>query len=159
MSGLLLNMFQLLGAAFLAVFTIPLVVIDLRERRLPNKITLPAIALTLVGVLLTADWPRIGVALLCACVLFAAGTALSFKGWLGMGDVKLLVPIGLTLGWFGWEPLVIALGLAFFCAGGFVLVRMAMQKITATSTIALGPFLLFGFWAAVIQPAWSSIAR
>ena len=152
-------MFQLLGAAYLAIFTIPLVVIDLRERRLPNKITLPAIAITAVGVALTFDWPRVGVAALCAGVLFVAGTALSFKGWLGMGDVKLLVPIGLTLGWFGWVTLAIGLGLAFLFAGGFVLVRMAMQKITATSTIALGPFLLFGFWVAVIQPAWSSIAR
>jgi leader peptidase (prepilin peptidase)/N-methyltransferase len=152
-------MFELLGVIYLALFTIPLVVIDLRERRLPNKITLPAIVVTLTGVLLSAQWPRVGVALLCAALLFGAGTALSFKGWLGMGDVKLLVPIGLTLGWFGWERLAIGLGIAFFCAGGFVLVRMAMQKITATSTIALGPFLLVGFWAAVIQPAWSSIAR
>lgn len=152
-------MFHLLGALYLAVFTIPLAIIDLRERRLPNKITLPAIALTFVGILLTGEWGRVGVALICAAVLFLLGTGLSFKGWLGMGDVKLLVPIGLTLGWFGWEVLAIGLGLAFFLAGGFVLVRMAMQKITATSTIALGPFLLAGFWAAVIQPAWSSIAR
>jgi leader peptidase (prepilin peptidase)/N-methyltransferase len=152
-------MFQLLGAAYLALFTIPLVVIDLRERRLPNKITLPAIALTFVGIMLTGDWGRVGVAVICTAALFLLGTGLSFKGWLGMGDVKLLVPIGLTLGWFGWEVLAIGLGLAFFIAGGYVLVRMGMQKITATSTIALGPFLLLGFWAAVIQPAWSSIAR
>ena len=152
-------MFQLMGAAYLALFTIPLVVIDLRERRLPNKITLPAIALTFVVIMLTGDWGRVGVAVICAAALFLLGTGLSFKGWLGMGDVKLLVPIGLTLGWFGWEVLAIGLGLAFFLAGGYVLVRMALQKITATSTIALGPFLLLGFWAAVIQPAWSSIAR
>ena len=152
-------MFQLLGAAYLALFTIPLVVIDLRERRLPNKITLPGIAVALIGILLTLQWPKVGVAVLCAAILFAAGTALSFKGWLGMGDVKLLVPIGLTLGWFGWEALAFGLTVAFFGAGLFVLVRIAMQKITATSTIALGPFLLFGFWVAVTQPAWSSIAR
>lgn len=152
-------MFQLLGAAYLALFTIPLVVIDLRERRLPNKITLPGIVVTLIGIVLTLQWPKVGVAVLCAAVLFAAGTALSFKGWLGMGDVKLLVPIGLTLGWFGWESLALGLAVAFFGAGLFVLVRLAMQKITATSTIALGPFLLFGFWAALIQPAWSSIAH
>ena len=143
----------------MALFTIPLVVIDLRERRLPNKITLPAISLAFVGILLTGEWGRVGVALICAAALFLLGTGLSFRGWLGMGDVKLLVPIGLTLGWFGWEVLAIGLGLAFFLAGVFVLVRMAMQKITASSTIALGPFLLLGFWAAVIQPAWSSIAR
>ena len=143
-------MFQLLGAAYLAIFTIPLVVIDLRERRLPNKITLPAIAVTILGLLLAWDWPRFGVAIACASVLFCVGTLLSFKGWLGMGDVKLLVPIGMTLGWYGWETLAIALGVAFVFAGLFVLVRMAMQKITATSTIALGPFLLLGFWASFV---------
>jgi prepilin signal peptidase PulO-like enzyme (type II secretory pathway) len=30
------------------------------------------------------------------------------------------------------------------------LVRLAMQKITASSTIALGPFLLLGFWASFV---------
>ncbi len=143
-------MFQLLGAAYLAIFTIPLVVIDLRERRLPNKITLPAIALTFIGLLLAWDWPKFGVATICAAVVFGAGTLLSFKGWLGMGDVKLLVPIGLTLGWFGWQLLAIGLGVAFMAAGLFVLVRLAMRKITATSTIALGPFLLFGFWFSIV---------
>jgi leader peptidase (prepilin peptidase) / N-methyltransferase len=152
-------MFELLGAAYLAVFTIPLVVIDLKQRRLPNKITLPAIAVTLVGIALSGEWAKLGVGLLCAALLFGVGTALSIKGWLGMGDVKLLVSIGLLLGWFGWESLVIGLAVAFFVAGLFVLVRLAMQKITASSTIALGPFLLLGFWVAVIQPAWSSIAR
>ncbi|CAB4947510.1 unannotated protein [freshwater metagenome] len=152
-------MFELLGAAYLAIFSIPLAIIDVRERRLPNKITLPAIGVTLLGLLLANEWQRVGVALICGGALFAIGTGLSFKGWIGMGDVKLLVPIGLTLGWFGWELLALALGATFALAGAFVLVRMAMQKITASSTIALGPFLLMGFWAAVIPQVWSSIAR
>ena len=152
-------MLQLLGAMFLAMFTIPLVVIDLREKRLPNKITLPAIALTLGGLLLAADWPRFLVAFVSAALLFAVGLFLSFKGWLGMGDVKLLVPIGLTLGWYGVGVLFLGLSVAFGVAGVVVLFRIAMQKITATSTIALGPYLLVGFWFAVIPQAWSSIAR
>jgi leader peptidase (prepilin peptidase)/N-methyltransferase len=143
-------MFALLGAAYLAVFTIPLVVIDLRQRRLPNKITLPAIAISLLGVVLSGEWAKAGVGLLCAGLLFGIGTTLSIRGWLGMGDVKLLVSIGLLLGWFGWESLAIGLAVAFCLAGVFVLVRLAMQKITASSTIALGPFLLLGFWASFV---------
>ena len=152
-------MLQLMGAAFLAVFTVPLVVIDHRERRLPNKITLPAIAITLLGLFLAGDWTRTGLAMLYAGVLFGFGTFLSIKGWLGMGDVKLLVPIALTLGWYGLPDLAVGLAVAFFAAGAFVLVRLALKKITASSTIALGPYLLFGFWVAVTLPAWSSIAR
>ena len=152
-------MFELLGAAYLAVFTVPLVVIDLTQRRLPNKITLPAIAVTLLGLGLSGEWARVGVGLLCAALLFGIGTALSIKGWLGMGDVKLLVPIGLILGWFGWQCLVIGLAVAFFVAGLFVLVRLAMQKITASSTIALGPFLLLGFWVALTFSGNSQVSH
>jgi prepilin signal peptidase PulO-like enzyme (type II secretory pathway) len=97
--------------------------------------------------------------MLYAGVLFGFGTFLSIKGWLGMGDVKLLVPIALTLGWYGLSELAIGLAVAFSAAGLYVLVRLAFKKITASSTIALGPYLLFGFWVGVTQPAWSSIAR
>lgn len=152
-------MFQLLGAAYLAVFSIPLIVIDIRERRLPNKITLPGIAVTLLGLGLAGDWLRFGIAVGLACLVFLVGTLVSMRGWLGMGDVKLLVSIALMLGWYGPLNLLLGLSGAFLVAGAVVLVKMALKKITASSTIALGPYLLAGFWVAVTQPVWSSIAR
>jgi len=152
-------MFQLLGAAYLAVFSIPLVVIDLRERRLPNKITLPGIAVTLLGLVFAGDWLRLGVAVGLASLVFLVGTFVSVRGWLGMGDVKLLVSITLLLGWYGPIQLLVGLSGAFVFAGAVVLVRMFLKKITASSTIALGPYLLAGFWVSVTLPVWSSIAR
>jgi leader peptidase (prepilin peptidase)/N-methyltransferase len=142
-------MFELLGAAYLGIFSIPLAIIDIRERRLPNKLTLPAIAITLTGLLGAADWNRMAVAVLCGVSLFTVGTLLSFKGWLGMGDAKLLVSIGLTLGWYGAELLAMGLALAFGLAGLVVLIRVATNRITKSSTIALGPYLLLGFWLAL----------
>ena len=144
-------MFQLIGSGFLAVASIPLVIFDIRERRLPNKLTLPAIAITLIGLLVAADWNRMAVAVICGVSLFAVGTLLSFKGWLGMGDAKLLVSISLTLGWYGVEVLAMGLAIAFGIAGLVVIVRFAMNRITKSSTIALGPYLLAGFWLALFM--------
>ena len=66
-----------------------------------------------------------------------------------MGDAKLLVSIGLTLGWYGVDLLAMGLALAFGLAGLVVLIRVAMSRITRSSTIALGPYLLAGFWLAL----------
>lgn len=148
-------MFQLLGSAYLALFTVPLVAIDIRERRLPNKITLPGIAITVLGIALAARWGQTLWAIGCAAVVFAVGTILSMRGWIGMGDVKLLVPIALTLGWYGPDKLIFGLTTAFVIAGVVVLIRWLLKKITASSTIALGPFLLGGFWLALIPQVLS----
>ena len=152
-------MFPLIGIGYFAVTTIPLVIYDLRERRLPNKITVPGLIVTILSLALTLEWAKFLLALGVAVVLFAAGLMLSLRGWIGMGDVKLFASLSLLLAWFDpslvWQASLWAFGIA----GAFVLIGFLARKITARSTIALGPYLLLGFWVVVIQPAWSSIAR
>ena len=152
-------MFPLLGIGFFAATTIPLIVIDFRERRLPNKITIPGFLLSLVGLLLTFEWVRSLTALAISFLLFGAGTLLSLRGWIGMGDVKLVTGLSLLLAWFDpslvWQATLWSFGLAT----AVVLIGLTSKKITTRSSIALGPYLLVGFWVVVIQPAWSSIAR
>jgi leader peptidase (prepilin peptidase)/N-methyltransferase len=91
--------------------------------------------------------------------LFLIGTLISMRGWIGMGDVKLFTGLSLLMAWFDpslvWQATLWAFGLA----AGVVLVGFLAKKMTARSTIALGPYLLVGFWVVVTQPAWSSIAR
>ena len=152
-------MFPLLGVGFFAATTIPLIVIDLRERRLPNKITLPGIAISLLGIALTLDWMRVLVATGVSAAIFAVGTLLSLRGFIGMGDVKLMTGLSLLLTWFSPHLLWQSLLWTFVSAGVFVLGGMLFKKITTRSTIALGPYLLVGFWVCVTEPAWSSIAR
>lgn len=152
-------MFPLLGLGFYAATTIPLMVIDLRERRLPNKITIPGFMISLVGLLLTLEWQRVLLALAISVIVFGVGTGISMAGWIGMGDVKLVAGLSLLLAWFDvgllWQATLWAFGLASLVVfAGFL-----AKKMTARSTIALGPYLLLGFWVAVIQPAWSSIVR
>ena len=152
-------MFPLIGIGYFAVTTIPLMVYDFRERRLPNKITLPGLLVTLISLALTLEWSKFLMALGVSVLLFLAGLLLSIKGWIGMGDVKLFASLSLLLAWFDpalvWQASLWAFGIA----AAFVLIGLVARKITARSTIALGPYLLIGFWVAIIQPAWSSIAR
>ncbi len=152
-------MFPLIGVVFFAVATIPLIIIDFRERRLPNKITIPGYLLSLVGLLLTFEWPRVLLAVGVSSALFGVGTLISLRGWVGMGDVKLFSGLSLLLAWFDPKLIWQATLWSFGVAAGVVLVGFLIKKITARSTIALGPYLLVGFWVAVTQPAWSSIAR
>ena len=152
-------MFPLIGLTYFAATTIPLVVYDLRERRLPNKITLPGVAVVLVSLALTMQWGRFLIALGVSSLLFLVGTLISVRGWIGMGDVKLFTGLSMLLAWF--DPALVwqASLWAFGSAAGVVLFGFLMKKMTARSTIALGPYLLIGFWVVVTQPAWSSIAR
>jgi leader peptidase (prepilin peptidase)/N-methyltransferase len=152
-------MFPLIGIAYFAAVTIPLVVYDLRERRLPNKLTLPGLVVSVVTLALTMEWAKFLLALGISALLFLVGTLISGRGWIGMGDVKLFTGLSMLLAWF--DPLLVwqASLWAFGIAATFVLVGFVAKKMTARSTIALGPYLLMGFWVVVTQPAWSSIAR
>ncbi|WP_236808773.1 prepilin peptidase [Amycolatopsis albispora] len=92
---------------------VPLFVVDLRERRLPDALTLPAYLL-FAGALGFAAVER-GAGLLWAALL----GALVFGGLhavihrviphaLGAGDVKLTGSLGLVLGATGWTAMVLA---------------------------------------------------
>lgn len=142
-------MFPLIGVLFFAIATIPLIIIDFRERRLPNKITIPGYLLSLVGLLLTFEWPRVLLAVGVSAALFGIGTLISIRGWIGMGDVKLFTGLSLLLAWF--DPTLVwqATLWSFGAATGVVLVGFLIKKMTARSTIALGPYLLVGFWVAL----------
>jgi leader peptidase (prepilin peptidase)/N-methyltransferase len=152
-------MFPLIGVGFFAATTIPLMVIDFRERRLPNKITIPGFLISLLGLVLTLEWSRVLTALAISGILFTAGTLFSLRGWIGMGDVKLVAGLSLLLAWFDpslvWKATLWSFGIATLV----ILVGFLFKKMTTRSTIALGPYLLIGFWVVVSQPAWSSIAR
>jgi leader peptidase (prepilin peptidase)/N-methyltransferase len=152
-------MFPLIGVGFFAATTIPLMVIDFRERRLPNRITIPGYLISLLGLMLTLEWSRVVTAVAISALLFGVGTLISLKGWIGMGDVKLVTGLSLLLAWFDpalvWQATLWSFGLAT----AVVLIGFIAKKMTSRSTIALGPYLLVGFWVVIIQPVWSSIAR
>lgn len=103
MSDLISNLLDARGgrAALLALLPILVAasVTDLRSRRIPNMLTLPAAALA-IGLHLALDGMRGGLAALVAyLVWFAAGLLFyRFIGGIGAGDIKLLMACAAFLG-------------------------------------------------------------
>ena len=133
-----------------AAAAVPLFAIDVRERRLPNALTLPLIPATATLLLFGADldsWLR---ALLAGLALGAAYLALHLisPSGLGMGDVKLVVTLGMLGGWHGWAVAVAVGAAAFFAAVPTSIVLLVTRR---GRTFPFGPYMLVG--AAVVLTA------
>jgi leader peptidase (prepilin peptidase)/N-methyltransferase len=151
------NLWAWLGPAYLLAVAWPLARTDMREHRLPNRLTLPLLPIALAGQVLaaiaTGEWSRIGVSLGWAVVAFVIGLGINRIGTLGMGDVKLITGMSLSLGWFTPVAPLIALCAAFAAATLVVLFLFATRKARMGSSIALGPYLLIGFDVAAYASA------
>jgi leader peptidase (prepilin peptidase)/N-methyltransferase len=130
--------------------------IDLDQRLLPDELTVPIIPIAIV-LDATGNNPLVGEALLAALVVAAVlpvglyVLSIPFgAGAFGMGDVKLLVGVGLMLG------LTRTIGglLAGLLAAGLVLaVLLVSRRIGRRAYIPFGPFLIFGaLWGIFITP-------
>ncbi|PRY47441.1 leader peptidase (prepilin peptidase)/N-methyltransferase [Geodermatophilus tzadiensis] len=134
-------------------------VIDLRERLLPDRVLLPALAgsavLLTVAAAVTGAWPDLGRAALGSVVLFTALLALGLAapGRLGMGDVKLGALLGLHLGWLGWPALLLGVLAGFVVQAAVALVLLAGRRVGLRSELPFGPALLLG---ALLTAAWSA---
>ncbi|WP_213813771.1 A24 family peptidase [Glaciihabitans sp. dw_435] len=136
-----------LALLYLAAITPALVRTDLREHRLPNRLVVPGIA---IGALtIAATWVDSGspplVPLVAAACYSGFLLALSWRGGMGAGDVKLAAALGLA----SWTPTVAVLSpVIAFLAGGIVS-GILLARGARNSRIAFGPYLLLGFWLAV----------
>jgi leader peptidase (prepilin peptidase)/N-methyltransferase len=130
-------------------FLVPLVLVDLRERRLPDPLTLggaaAVLALLAVRGALTGDAGPTVHGLLGAAAM--AGILLAFHlaspGGMGFGDVKLALLLGLVVGARSLDLVLVALLLAGLIGalGGLVLmVRHRRRDVT----LAFGPYLVTG---------------
>lgn len=137
---------QLIPIAYLLAVAIPLITTDISERRLPNKLVLPAIPITLVCWIALAViyglWQPLFVALACALLVGVLGFVAVVMGGIGMGDVKLTFALVLVVSWFSWWlglliP-VLGVGIGLLIASYEVFVRKQMKS----SSIPLGPFLI-----------------
>jgi leader peptidase (prepilin peptidase)/N-methyltransferase len=126
---------------------VALAIVDIRAYRLPNPLIGWAAVLTATGLcaaLLTGDWRHPAAALLGAAGMSAGYLMLAIvgRGQLGLGDVKLALVLGATLGWFGWRFVVIGACLPFLLSAVWVLVLLALRRISRRSSIPFGPFML-----------------
>lgn len=127
---------------------------DLDQRILPDAVTLPLVPAAL---LYTASGqnPLVGGALLPAIVVAIIVPSLLFlaslpfgAGAFGLGDVKLLVSVGLLCG--PWRT-VSGLLFGLLAAGAIMLVLLAARRITRRSYVPFGPFLIAGaLWGILV---------
>jgi leader peptidase (prepilin peptidase)/N-methyltransferase len=158
--------FALLPIAYLLAVAWPLARTDLREHRLPNALTLPGLWLALAAQTLASatlgfgeiargasPWPGFANqagALAAAALVFGSGLAAHVWLRLGMGDVKLLTVMSLSLGWFSpWSPLL-ALFVGFAVAVVVVVAGLLAGRTKLNAAVALGPYLLVGFAVAAL---------
>ncbi|HTT51619.1 MAG TPA: A24 family peptidase [Streptosporangiaceae bacterium] len=141
---------------YLAVVGSVLAVIDVREQRLPDRLTLPCypVAVVLLGLAAVRQpdgGPHVLSALAglgVALALFLV-QALCYPAGLGWGDVKLAGVLGLYLGWLGIGWLAAGLFLGYLLAGATGLTLIAAGRASRKTQLPFGPFLLAGTLAAI----------
>ncbi|MGP3691005.1 prepilin peptidase [Streptomyces sp. IBSNAI002] len=120
-----------------------LALIDLAVHRLPDVLTLPASAGTLLlvtGAELAGEPGSIWRALAGA----TAVTTVYFVIRAGGGDIKLAPTVGALLGWSSWSALLwgTIAGFALGAASGLIL--MLLGKASRKTELAFGPYMILG---------------
>jgi prepilin peptidase CpaA len=136
----------------IALYPVALAVVaclfDVRSRRIPNLLTIPA---GIAGVLFhigSGGWSGAGAGAVGAAVGFGLFFPLFALGGMGAGDVKLMAALGAWLGPAGaaWTALYAAI------AGGVMAVAVALARGYLRTALA-NIWTLLGFWRfAGIRP-------
>ncbi|MEU9744767.1 A24 family peptidase [Streptomyces niveus] len=131
---------------WLAACGIALTPIDLAVRRLPDVLTLPAAAgtlLLLTGAAAAGEHGGIGRAVAAAALVTAVFLLLSLFAGMGLGDVKLAPAIGALLGWTSWQTVLWGTA-AGFAVGAVCAVGLLLTGRGRREQVAYGPFMLVG---------------
>lgn len=162
MLGLFAPSLALPSALVVAVAAVPLAYVDLREHLLPERIVWPTAAVVLVVLVVQAAmlsrWGALLTALVVAVACFVAFLLLALLagGGFGFGDVQLVTVLALSAAWVSVGTAVLAVVLAILVGGVVSVLLLAFRRITRRQAVAFGPFLLLGWWGALLLT--SSIA-
>jgi leader peptidase (prepilin peptidase)/N-methyltransferase len=141
---------------FIAI-AVPLTLIDIETKRLPNPIVLPSLvvtpALLALGVL-GSEWDvwdlgRAGLGAL-AMGAFYVVLRLAYPRGLGFGDVKLAPTLGALTGMIGWGAWTVSLFGASLLGGVWSVGLLLAGRAGRKSAIPFGPFLLLATLIAVL---------
>lgn len=151
------TIYNILNIALLFYITASLIIIfiyDLKHYLIPDKILFPAIIITIVfrvleffnvikGSLPISNYLW---AVLISAGFFFALFMISGGKWMGFGDVKLAILMGLLL---GVNNVIVALFLAFFFGSIIGVLLIIFGKKGLKSEIPFGPFLIMGTFLAI----------
>lgn len=139
-----------IAAVFLGSLSL-LSVIDIAERRLPNRIVLPAFVTVLAGQTMlfpdrALEWILASVGASLVLLLLH----LAYPRGLGLGDVKLALLLGAGLG----GAVLTGLLVGTFAAAAFALLLLVRSRGAARhAAMPFGPFLAFGALVALLGGA------
>lgn len=138
-----------------------LFIIDLKHMILPDSVVGLLLLLTVIlGIPMSFDLKRIHIiSAIASGVSFFTLWAITRGRGLGFGDVKLVVVLGLLL---GYPNIVVALYIAFLTGAGVGVILMMIRSATMKSKIAFGPFLILGaalsyVWGDVVWAWWRAL--
>lgn len=131
---------------------------DLEQRRLPHVVLDPLIVLAALLVPFNPGLdPVMALIGAAAAVGFLGALALVVRGGLAVGDLYLVTPIGLVL---GWPAIFSALFAAAFLAAATSLALLALRRVGMRSYIPFGPFLVGGAVIALVtDPRLLAVVR
>ncbi len=137
--------------AYVAAVLVILSRIDIRERRLPNRIVLPSAAAVLAAhIALEPGRALEWILAAFGAALFLFLPLLVYPAGMGMGDVKLAFLLGAALG----RSVVLALIIALMTSFVVALALIATRGVGARKTfIPFGPFLSLGAIVALLVAA------
>jgi leader peptidase (prepilin peptidase) / N-methyltransferase len=121
---------------------------DLEQRRLPHLVLDPLIVAAVIFVPFNpAVDPIMALVGAAAAVGFLGVLAVVVRGGLAVGDLYLVAPIGLML---GWPTIFTALFAAAFLAAGTSIALLVLRRVGMRSYIPFGPFLVGGAVIALL---------
>ncbi|MFF4366320.1 prepilin peptidase [Streptomyces sp. NPDC001594] len=142
--------------AGLAPVLVLLGMVDLAVHRLPDVLTLPLAAATAALLGAAALLPRAAGtwrgALLGGAALGAAYLLLFLinPAGMGLGDVKLALPLGVALGWYGWGVWAAGAFLGLLYGALYGLAALLTSRATRRTGFAFGPFMAAGALTGVL---------
>jgi len=137
-------------AVYLALLAllVTLTATDLEQRRLPHIVLDPLIVAAAAFVPFNpAVEPLSALIGAASAVAFLGVLALVIRGGLALGDLYLVAPIGLML---GWPSIFVAIFVASFLSAAVSIVLLATRRVGMRSYIPFGPFLVSGAVVALL---------
>lgn len=137
------------------VVLVLLLATDLDQRLMPDVLTLPMIPVALLyaisgqNPLVGSAWIPALVAAVVIPLLLYLPSLLFGPGAFGLGDVKLLVTVGLISGAY---RAVLGTFAGIIVAGVVIVVLLVARRVTLRTYIPFGPFLILGaLWAILLR--------
>jgi prepilin signal peptidase PulO-like enzyme (type II secretory pathway) len=115
---------------------------DLEQRRLPHLLLDPLIAICAVFAFVNPTLSLLDAAIGAAAALALLGVlGLVIRSGVALGDLYLIVPLGLLL---GWPAIFSAIFIAALLVSASSLVLLATRRVGLKSYVPFGPFLVMG---------------